>query len=181
MTREARAKVNLRDLRRMKTSPGLMVFGKGQATIDDDDLPVLVHLELRNEGGVAECASLTIEARPGHQVTAEVVRSLRVREMIREGFHACNLFVLGETEDGNLEPVDGDSPGVQSAAKAERANTRRRITDEDLQAVADAYRKAKAMGRATGPAVEIACGLTPDAARQRIGKARKAGYLEPVQ
>ena len=164
-------------LRVLKTDSRWVVFRDATVTIDDDELDVVVEMRVINTAGVPECRELRLIARDdGRPITNETSR-VPVRSLLEEAAHA---IVLKANGDGNFEPItsDREARAFIAARDSERRNARRRITDEDLQRVAEVYRMAKAEGRPTGRAIEVEMHLTPDQARQWVGKAKRAGFLE---
>lgn len=101
---------------------------------------------------------------------------MAVKELLEEAANAIVLKACG----GNLEPItnEKEAKAFIAARDKERSNARRRILDDDLRAVAEVYCRAKAAGRPTGAAIELELGLTPDQARSRAVKAKRAGFLE---
>lgn len=181
MTRTISVGLGKGKLRPLKTDPNFWIYQEARVTIDDDDLDVVVEVAIRNDSGIPECMELVLRARDGGPpITTERAR-VPVRELVEQAAHAMVLRAAGE--GGVLEPIEerAEAEAFIAARDSERRNARRRITDEELQQVAEIYRRAKAMGRSTGAALELELGLTPDQARQRVVKARRAGYLEAAR
>lgn len=183
MTRTVSQALGKGKLRPLKTDPSFWIYREARVTIDDDDLDVIVEISFRNESGVPECVELVLTAREdGPPINADRAR-VPVAELVEVAAHAMVLKASGEDPLGPLEPVSerNEARAFVAARDAERRNARRRITDEELRTVADVYRRAVASGRSTTVALQVELGLTPDQARQRVVKARRAGYLEPAK
>lgn len=158
--------------------------------IDLPDLPYLVSLVVENVGAEPHCCDLHVLARPGGPpVTSENLRRLPVAELVRRVVAEQDVWV-SETGDFPwtlLDPASGADPAGRDrrefdaylrARLREEAKGRRRITDDDLRRVADAYRLAMAQGNPPTQEVRAAMHLRTDAQAARwVMRARQEGFL----
>lgn len=172
-------------------------FGEGYAlhlppyewTIEE--LKVTLTFEVRNDR--FQCVAIS-SWPDGPELTQSLLRRLNVLRETRE-IAAVEAYRLELDEKGDVVGVKATSPREPSeaftrsdpwGATADELGSRVRrpgrppVSDAELEQVADVVRDAERLGKSTIAAVQASFHLSPDAAKKRIGKARKGGFLPPT-
>jgi hypothetical protein len=157
-----------------------------ETTVDRSDLPYVLTIQLsHSDDGRSVCSRLVVEQREGGTpVTSDGMRRLPLARLIRDLMAEPPRLIMKRQGESLVPVTPGDesfeddlAAYLQERRKAERKG-RRRVTDEDLQRVADVYRKALHDTQPPGLAVQRVLKLrTPEQARRWISKAREAGFL----
>lgn len=165
-------------------------------TGDGTDLPYFVTIDIANEAGVPECTRLVIERRPGGPpVTTDGMRRIPVGKLVEWAAYS-NMVKLDDPEKGvaggykpfreiafaentPADEIAAQADEVVAAIHRDQRQQRRRITDEDLQRLAEVCRTADALSTSYIRLAELELGLTHDQARQWKRKAIDAGFYTP--
>lgn len=128
---------------------------------DDDGNQWLVALDLKVVGRVQGCSAVTVTAQtPGCLLSQSVLRQVPLAEIERAAF---------QTEV--IEPTpQASGRGPQSGMA---------LTDDDLQAVADAYITARNQRIPVQAFVADRFGVAVSTAAKRIAAARRHGFITP--
>jgi hypothetical protein len=128
---------------------------------DDDGNQWLVALDLKVVGGVHGCSAITVTAQtPGCLLSQSALRQIPLAEIERAAF---------KTEV--IEPTpQASGRGPQSGMA---------LTDDDLQAVADAYITARNQRIPVQAFVADRFGVAVSTAAKRIAAARRHGFITP--
>lgn len=152
------------------------------ATIEpgDPDRP-RCELDIAIEEGRPVCTALRVDRPNGAPVTSTLLRSLPLQRYIEEATAAALLEY--ETTSGvttfSPPPIGSDFDAHVDAVRGTRRQPRRGIpiTDDDLRAVADIYRRALERGKHPTAAVMAAHHVARATASRWIARARARGYL----
>ncbi|HVM52351.1 MAG TPA: hypothetical protein VM262_04075 [Acidimicrobiales bacterium] len=184
--------IDVTEWRQVGTSAIAVPARVRRTTGDGSDLPYYVDITVENVSGVAECTELTVTRKPGGApISAEGVRRLPIARLT-EWATSAGVARLKDPERGiagGLAPelVDPELPvaerqaevlRVADAVSADRSAGRRRITDDDLNRLADICRQADLTGMSYIALAALEMGLTPDQARQWKRKAIAAGIYQ---
>jgi hypothetical protein len=157
-----------------------------------EELKVTLAFEVRNDR--FECVAVTSWA-DGPELTQSLLRRVNVLQVTR-GIAAAEAYRLELDEKGEVIGVHATSPRTPSEAFAQRdvfAATadelgrrvrrpgRPPVSDAELEKVAQVVRDAETLEKSTIAAVAAEFHLSTDAAKKRIGKARKGGFLPPTK
>jgi hypothetical protein len=158
--------------------------------IDLPELPCLVSLVVENVGAEPHCCELHVMARPGGEpVTGETLRRVPVADLVGRVVAAQPVWVRTDDPDtwqlldstGDLDLTGQDRSELNAYVRARRRDEvkgRRRISDDDLRRVAEAYRAALARGSAPTQEVRSVLRLRTDAQAARwVMRARQEGFL----
>jgi hypothetical protein len=113
-----------------------------------------------------------IEGDDRRRVSADTIRKLSLGEMLNDGRVALRHLADVPTRYPEMAPywrldvIDPSTP-IGSPQRGQR------LTEDDLEAVANVYREAHLVGRPVNEAVRDAFYLSKDGAAKRIQKARK--------
>lgn len=119
-------------------------------------------------------ACTLIMARPGHELTGQLLRQAPIAALIRNAATARIVHL----RDGFAVRFPQGNPLFSRRNEVPNTSKRRTLDDEFLLGIADVYRGALASGNSPAIAVERAFGpTTPENARRWIMTARKAGFL----
>jgi len=118
----------------------------------------------RRSGNPPEVVAVLLQSRPG----APPLDSTNVRIPIRRYFDEAIAAASAKYGDGDQEPVP-----------AWTGTRGRRITHEQLQQVADIYRRAVNNGKPPLRELEHTLGVAYSSAARLVGQARDAGLLGP--
>jgi hypothetical protein len=143
---------------------GLAIVWFRRVHVDDPELPVLVDLELDDNGDRLVVTTLTLSARlEGPPVDADALRSIPLARLVRRAIEGPlgGPVRVESTGDGSVVVTP---PGPLS----------------EVEAVAVAYKAALFIGEAPTAAVAEALGVSRDVAAKRVQAARRAGLLEPT-
>jgi hypothetical protein len=128
---------------------------------DHDGNQWLVGLDLKAVGGVLGCSSVTVTAQtPGCLLSQTVLRQIPLAEIERAAFKT-EVMEPNQQTSGN---------GPQSGMA---------LTDDDLQAVADAYITARNQRIPVQAFVAAQFGVALSTAAKRIAAARRRGFINP--
>jgi hypothetical protein len=158
---------NIKDLRWAEVGDGIRVGYRPRATVDTDELPVIVELEVAEESGRLVVESLTARRRPGGPpVTIDVLKSLPMVGLVgftAQGHALAGLMRVSTASDGSTvtEPMS-----VEQLDEPER--------------VAVVYRASLLFGWPPTAAVAEDLGVSKDVAAKRVQAARRAGLLAPT-
>jgi hypothetical protein len=141
-------------------------------TIGDFEIAVL----WEERAGRPEPVSVTVTTAGRRPLSAGAIRRLPLGEAFTTGRRQLDSLARHVIAEG--EPDDlTERAGKFVARGAQRGQA---LTNDDLEAVAAAYRAAWLWGRPVTEAVQQACHLSRSGAAKRIMKARAAGLLDGV-
>jgi hypothetical protein len=145
--------------------------------VTDDKRPDrqwVVTVELSELGGRMEPTVVTVRSL-GSPVTREAMKSIPFGGIFGEVRKIDQLGLIRLAEEF-------DDPELRDLAEEMYGGKRgKRLGDEDLVVVAQAYRRAYELGEPVVAAVAGACFISKSAAAKRIRAARDAGLLEEVE
>lgn len=113
-------------------------------------------------------------------VTADLIRRLPLGAALAIGRRQTAeyaVLTIAQARRGDLDVPEGNLPQFTQPVASQRG---RRLTDDDLAAVASVYRAAWTGGLPVTDAVQRAFTLSRDGASKRIMAARKAGLLDGI-
>jgi hypothetical protein len=152
--------------------------------VNDPNLGCLVELDIDNTGPEPACVEVRAKQRPnGPPVSGAMLRAVRVGTYVRDGAEYAVQYVADPDPNVMMTvyPVPGDQHASYLRARSQEKQPSRRIPDEELARVADAYRRALRLGQPPTAAVQHELKLRSRAQAARwVLKARRAGFLGPA-
>jgi hypothetical protein len=144
------------------------------------DLPSFsMRMEVRR--GVPVCTEVTVRAKDdGREVRTTDLRAVQIEDWLEDVVAAASLHVISESEGSVTAEHRGDADARRAAIKTireARAASRRKITDELLERVAEVYREN--VHDHPTQAVERAFGVSYRTASRYVQMARPK-YLPPT-
>lgn len=160
----------------LRIGEGLMAPGEYGITLDGEDIPYVIELDVALEAEKPVCKELRARQRPGGPpVTSETLRRIPVARILRDTLQDV-AFRVTETGPGEyrLEPVH-EQEDVEATFAA--ARKREPLTENRLEKAALIYRDAEARGDPPTKAVAEAMHVSRSTAARLVREARNRKLL----
>jgi hypothetical protein len=144
------------------------------------DIVFVVHFD----GVASTLGEVRYSVRPDKKIPVSTtrIRTIPLEPLLRRAVDECRIAYrkVGPAEIWRVSPEDRQTQFVPVMKRA-ASETRRRITDEQLQQVADIYQLALSEGIHPTKAVHEQLGLpSGNTAKKWVAKARAKGFLAPA-